>query len=1291
MSDQNIKNIIISDLISDESIAKLEEQYVTSYEDIPSAKLPMSPRRMIGRYLTFLDDTEKKQVSIMVNMLKDQPTINCDCADFSKNGHCIHAARAILSIKNTVIQEHEAKKMMLAKEAALKEHEEKKANDAAEKEVLKKETKAVKLSTKKTKEPIKTNPEDLQYYTIPDAGEFEYLRIYNILKNFSFTQLRTKSFKTGKKVKNGFDILFQYYSNIHTVHYRIDEEDNLLIMCDCGQTTKSILCDHAVATTYYLINAKDRTLFSPYLSRIKEKNAILADYGLTLEDPEAAGFEFKTDYSNRLILAKAPKQFANSRAITKFSETFKHVSLYNPSTFRSNDYKIGIFLQLTTDEESNLPIKIGAYTIESDQKNNEKLSKINIDLEENLSKISILSPEDFNVLMDFSYLKYKTKIQNNYYNNSYSQINSFFSAEKQESYLEYFFDKLEEHWQFFAAYPDVMLVHNKKFAKANLNPVILEPMALSADLVIEYTPKFIHIKSFFKDDDDQVIIDINDEKQLYFGRLIEDKNHIYLIKKSPITAFLMTMVSGIISMPTKFENRIFPEVLFPLSQKFGVKLPENMTVNYKSYPMSPTIQLKEFNNSNLIIEPIFYYDSHRFDLLNKGGAYVEEDGQKHLIERNINDEKNFVEYIRSFHSHFNQQNFQPYFTLPFEQVMKNNWFIQFTREIMNKGVKILGFNELKKFKYNTSKPTWDMKISSGIDWFDVKIKVQWGDQEVSLRDIRKAILNNQDFIVLDDGSIGILPEEWIEKYSKLFRFSTEEKDGIKIYKKQFNIVELLFSEISEQEIIAEINEKKQKLLHIEDIITAPIPTTIKATLRPYQETGYQWMQVLDEISWGGCLADDMGLGKTLQTITFLAYIKQKYNNPTSLIVCPTSLIYNWESELKKFAPDLTYHLYYGNDRDIDLDVMQHFDVVITSYGVIRNDLEKLNKLTWEYVILDESQAIKNPEALSTKAVQLLKTRNKFILSGTPLQNNTYDIYAQFNFLNPGMLGNKDFFKQEFANPIDKNGDPDAGIMLRNLIKPFMLRRTKSEVAVDLPDKTETILWCQMDSRQKQLYDEYKEYYRQSILQKIESDGIAKSGIYILEGLLRLRQICDDPRLVKDEEHQTHKGIKIRELMREIEENTGEHKMLVFSQFTEMLSLIRKELDQAGIKYCYLDGSTPAQDRKAQVEIFQNQDDIKIFLISLKAGGVGLNLTEADYVYLVDPWWNPAVEQQAIDRTHRIGQKNNIFAYKMICKDTVEEKIIKLQEKKLALSKEIVQNDKAFFKSLSREDVQYLFS
>lgn len=677
----------------------------------------------------------------------------------------------------------------------------------------------------------------------------------------------------------------------------------------------------------------------------------------------------------------------------------------------------------------------------------------------------------------------------------------------------------------------------------------------------------------------------------------------------------------------------------------------------------------------------------------KSASTFHDNHQARYISRDILAEEEFYEYLRSQHTNWKGTIHDPALQLPFDEVMKNNWFVSFTQSMMDKGVKIEGMDKLHKFKFNTSTPKWEMSISSGIDWFDLNITASWGDQVLGYKELRKAIASGQNFVVLPDGSLGVLPDEWATKYGLILKLSKDDgENGGRISKKQFGIVDMLYAEIDDADVRRELDEKKQNLYELDNFNPAPIPTQISATLRPYQESGYQWMQMLDKVSWGGCLADDMGLGKTLQAITFLQFIKNKYDSPTSIVICPTSLIYNWQLEFEKFAPELKYYVYYGLGRTNEELKFSDYDVVITSYGVARNDVESLMDAGWEYIILDESQTIKNPDAGITKAMMLYKARNRFILSGTPMQNNTFDLYAQFNFLNSGIFGSKDFFRNEFATQIDRNSNKDVAVLLKRMIKPFMLRRTKGEVAIDLPEKTESVIWCEMDADQRQIYDTYKDFYRGALTQRIATEGLAKSGVYILEGLLRLRQICDDPRLIKTDGESTHgKGVKIRELVREIKENIGDHKILVFSQFTEMLSLIRQDLDHDNINYAYLDGSTQIQKRKTQIEDFQNNEDIKIFLISLKAGGVGLNLTAADYVYIVDPWWNPAVEQQAIDRAHRIGQKNNIFAYKMICKGTVEEKILTLQEKKLGIARDIVGEDNAFFKKLTVDDIQYLFS
>src|SRR6185295_5803331 len=388
----------------------------------------------------------------------------------------------------------------------------------------------------------------------------------------------------------------------------------------------------------------------------------------------------------------------------------------------------------------------------------------------------------------------------------------------------------------------------------------------------------------------------------------------------------------------------------------------------------------------------------------------------------------------------------------------------------------------------------------------------------------------------------------------------------------------------------------------------------------YQHSGFQWLSLLDQLGWGGCLADDMGLGKTLQTLSFLQHTKEKASKETHLVVCPTSLIFNWETEIKKFTPSLRHHLHYGAAREFNEEEFNSHDLIITSYGMVRSDIEHFSKFNFGYVVLDESQSIKNPAAQISKAVRLLKARNKIILSGTPVQNNTFDLFSQMHFLNPGMLGSMEFFKTEFATPIDKYSDKDKIAQLRKLTYPFILRRTKEQVAKDLPDKTETILWCEMNGEQRKIYNSFKDHYRESIMERIEKDGMNRSGIYILEGLLKLRQICDSPALLNEEEKFPNTSTKLEELIRELQENTGKHKALVFSQFTSMLALIEDELKQRDIQYSYLDGSTSAEKRIEAVNEFQQNTDLRIFLISLKAGGLGLNLTAADYVYLIDPWW-----------------------------------------------------------------------
>jgi len=445
---------------------------------------------------------------------------------------------------------------------------------------------------------------------------------------------------------------------------------------------------------------------------------------------------------------------------------------------------------------------------------------------------------------------------------------------------------------------------------------------------------------------------------------------------------------------------------------------------------------------------------------------------------------------------------------------------------------------------------------------------------------------------------------------------------------------------------------------------------------------------VQDFHFGGCLADDMGLGKTIQTLAMLQHRHESGDNQgaASLLVLPTSLVFNWLAEAEKFTPDLRILAYTGTYRDKNPDRFADYDVVLTSYGIVRLDTELLASYKFDYVILDESQAIKNPSSTTSQAVRQLRSKHRLILTGTPVENSTMDLWSQMSFINPGLLGTQAFFRKEFLKPIEKHQDEGRTRRLHALIKPFILRRHKAQVAKELPEKTEQLSYCPMTEEQAHAYEETKSFYRNKILQNLDEHGPASTQFLLLQGLTRLRQIANHPRLA--DENYTGESGKLREVLRMIRNVVAEgHKVLVFSQFVQHLALVRAALDERQLEYAYLDGAT--RDRPAEVARFQENDDLRIFLISLKAGGVGLNLTAADYVFILDPWWNPAVEAQAVDRAHRIGQQRPVFTYKFISQGTVEEKILALQRRKLALVSELIATDEAVIKHLTRADIEEL--
>lgn len=577
-------------------------------------------------------------------------------------------------------------------------------------------------------------------------------------------------------------------------------------------------------------------------------------------------------------------------------------------------------------------------------------------------------------------------------------------------------------------------------------------------------------------------------------------------------------------------------------------------------------------------------------------------------------------------------------------------------------------------------------VTSGIDWFDLNVQADFGGISASLPELLAALRKGENVVRLGDGTFGMLPEEWLKKYGPLAG-AGQTKDGVvRFSRAQVGLLDALL--MAQPAVTCDdiFKRTRDELRHFQGIAPADPPESFIGELRPYQREALGWFEFLRRFGFGGCLADDMGLGKTVQVLAMLeARRGSSAEGKPSLVVVPRSLVFNWKQEAARFAPQLKVLDHTTPFRQKNGDQFKGNDLVLTTYGTLRNDAPFMKDTAFDYVVLDEAQAIKNGSSESAKAVRLLQGAHRLCLSGTPVQNHLGDLWSLFDFLNPGLLGESGLF----STTASKNPDPEMRVMLSRGLRPFILRRTKEQVAKDLPEKQEQTLFCELDAEQRKLYDELRDHYRLNLLGQIAEHGMAKSRFMILEALLRLRQAACHPALI-DKKRVAAPSAKLDALLPRLAEIVEEgHKALVFSQFTSFLSLVRKQLDKDGVTYEYLDGKT--RDRQAKVDRFQSDPNCKLFLISLKAGGVGLNLTAADYVFLLDPWWNPAVEAQAIDRTHRIGQTRQVFAFRLIAKNTVEEKVLALQQTKRDLADAIINADNSLIRSIGKEDLELLLS
>lgn len=1047
--------------------------------------------------------------------------------------------------------------------------------------------------------------------------------------------------------------------------------DNLKFTCECGN--RYILCQHTIAALVQMMDTFGPNAFDLIENFQANKEGILKQYGLSTEDPESDLFQFTHHKGQFTAILKDPglmrlNEFEPWRAkaelflqpkipVTiwrKRSKEMKIAYVWNFQNYQGIKFICPVFGKIKKDGAIGGVIR--EYT------------KYSVDLIE-------LDDADQRILEFTNELDTKTR---NNYDNIETQREVYYELCK----ISQLFDHKENY---------LHTGDSGELKMSGLSPIDIDPEMPNVEFVVSQN-NFIELQPYIIQND--IRRPFSEYQPVWYGILLSPEGKLLLLRPAHAQALAFFYNNNGIKVNARDWDLFSEDFLMPLSEKCVVNYDEKMKtkeIPSKSATPEKRIYFSELDTFFLLTPTFFYHDDqdHKEVEMDKGeSVLLNQNGARMRILRNKEFEAEAELFIRKLHPGFEKQQNQRFFHLPIREVLDSGWFFHCFEQLQKRGFEVYGLKNLQKISYSPHRPKVIIRAGSGIDWFDLKVKVSFGDQEVKLADIRKALFNREKYVKLNSGQLGMLPDDWIEKYSSLFKATTAKKGNLQLNKYQYALIDGYVEEIENNKVFVELAEKIHKLRHIDEIPKVEPPHNIKAIPRHYQVSGYQWLTFLNDINWGGCLADDMGLGKTLQVLMLLQ--KLVNDNPAfaALVVVPRSLVFNWKKEIEKFTPELNILSYAETNRTANIEDFKNYHIVISTYGLVRSDIAKLRQFEFDYVILDESQAIKNPAAQISKAVKLLKAKNRLVLTGTPIENNTFDLYSQMDFLNPGMLGSVETFRKEYANRIDKEKDVKAAAGLRRLVYPFMLSRKKGEVAKELPDKSETVIYCEMDTEQRKVYDYFKKDYAEKALQMIEDEGLNKAGIYILQGLLKLRQICNSPQLLGDGDY-GKSSVKLDILREEIPTITGRgEKVLIFSFFVEMLDLIKKELEILDIGYEILTGGSV--NREKIVERFKTNDEARVFLISLKAGGFGLNLTEANYVFLADPWWNPAVEQQAFDRTHRIGQTRKVFTYKLICKDTIEEKIMLLQEKKKMVAKEIITVDQGFFKNLKKEDVQDLF-
>ncbi|UKT64549.1 DEAD/DEAH box helicase [Pedobacter mucosus] len=1047
-------------------------------------------------------------------------------------------------------------------------------------------------------------------------------------------------------------------------------EHDLKISCRCSNP-KNKLCEHQAQVLYNILNRQDLLVFFDENLRKQRLKKIARDYGLENEKHLDDLFNLKYENGFVNIKPKMPIQAFNLEAQQSLKNILLPAASKNLKIATAKDLSKMIIVISQHKYYSNLTIDLFEAEISKSGKVKNPLKAIN--------PAALLFKTE--VADELKFYSGVASFQQNYDSDqTEAALNALKAIAKNPSNFPFYLHDLKV---------------STTIQALSIKPVKVNILDVDLRLSVDQRDEYFEITGRLKIEGKTYELDNLLLVHQYFIQLADQ---LYFIGRSDflrVIGFFKKQSNRLILHKTKYPE-FQKTILIQLEGSIQVdytylKSATNGQIEEKGFDLEleQLIYLSE-SEEFVTITPVMRYGNLEIPVLSKKTIQAQDKlGNLFTLNRNEDLELQFIANIMKQHSYFYEQETNDSFYLHRKRFLEEGWFLEAFEAWRSKGIHILGFNKLKNNKLNEHKAEINIEVLSGTDWFETKLKVKFGKQNVSLKHLHKSIRNKSKFVMLDDGTQGILPHKWIEKFKDYFNAGEIVEDKLLTHKIKFASINNLYEDaLLDGEVKNELKIYKDNFNGIGSIKDIEVPETLLATLRHYQKDGLNWLNFLDDFNFGACLADDMGLGKTIQILAFILSQREKVEHNTNLVVVPASLIFNWKAEVEKFAPSIKIKTIYGSERTKITNDFDQYEMVLTSYGTLLSDINFLKDYRFNYIFLDESQNIKNPESQRYKSVRMLQSRNKVVLTGTPIENNTFDLYGQLSFACPGLFGSKQQFADLYSTPIDQFKDNKRAAELQEKIRPFILRRTKEQVAKELPDKTEIVLYCEMGEEQREVYEANKKEIQDFVLGKNE-DELPKNAMHVLKSITILRQICNSAALLADGKSYVQASSKIEVLIDQIVNKVGKHKILVFSQFVSMLDLIKKQLEIRKIKFEYLTGKT--RNRGEVVESFQKNDDISVFLISLKAGGTGLNLTEADYVYIVDPWWNPAVENQAIDRAYRIGQHKNVMAVRLICPNTIEEKIMKLQATKKDLVNNLIHSEGSLFKSLTKSELLGLLS